>query len=387
MSGRPLTGHGDAGRCSPQPTGEGGWGGGWGHRPHHEPHLGAPFWRRRFLRFAIVVGAVWIGTGLLFGVVVNNDGAEGRSGPPPGAALVVVAALAATVVAYRRVARPVSGLLDAAGRVGAGDYSARVRPDGPRSVRSLGQAFNDMAGRLDASEEARRRFLADVTHELRTPLAVLQGGVEAQLDGIHRRDDAHLTTLLEQTRTLARLVEDLRTLALGDAGQLTISTAPTDLGDVVAEAVAAMGAMGAERGVAIVTHRAGPDATAPITVVADRGRLVQVLTNLLTNAVRHTPVGGTVTVTVTATSPPTAAATSPPTAASATLIHVDDTGAGIAGDPERVFDRFVRADTGGSGLGLTIARQLVEAHGGTISASNRAGAGARFTIALPSAPA
>jgi len=114
---------------------------------------------------------------------------------------------------------------------------------------------------------------------------------------------------------------------------------------------------------------------------------VQVLTNLLTNAVRHTPVGGTVTVTVTATSPPTAAATSPPTAASATLIHVDDTGAGIAGDPERVFDRFVRADTGGSGLGLTIARQLVEAHGGTISASNRAGAGARFTIALPSAPA
>ena len=111
---------------------------------------------------------------------------------PPVVVAVVGAALVATFIAYRRLARPVSALLDGAERLGGGDYDARVQPAGPRAVRTLGRAFNEMAGRLEASEEARRRFLADVTHELRTPLTVLQGEVEAQLDGIHPRDDAHL---------------------------------------------------------------------------------------------------------------------------------------------------------------------------------------------------
>ena len=260
-----------------------------------------------------------------------------------------------------------SRLLDAAARVGKGDYDARVHPDGPRSVRALGHAFNDMAGRLQASETARRRFLADVTHELRTPLTVLQGGVEAQLDGVHPRDDDHLATLLEQTRTIARLVDDLRTLAVSDAGQLTIAAEPTSLRDVVDDAVSAIRPVARERSVSIETG-----AAPAIALAADRVRLVQVLTNLLTNAVRHTPAGGIVSVTLTGDD------------AGGAMITVDDTGTGIAGDPERVFDRFHRAaDSGGSGLGLTIARQLVEAHGGTITAANRSEGGARFTITLP----
>ncbi len=307
--------------------------------------------------------------GFLFGYVLRGGRDHGEDTGPPLVVTMVIVAVAATAFAYRRLARPMSRLLDSASRIGAGDYDARVRPDGPRSVRTLGYAFNDMAGRLDASETARRRFLADVTHELRTPLTVLQGGVEAQLDGVHPRDDDHLATLLEQTRTLGRLVEDLRTLALGDAGQLTISPEFTFLPDIVDDAVSAIRPMATAR--SVIIEIAPPSS---ITLLVDRVRLVQVLTNLLTNAVRHTPAHGTVTVTIAGTD-------------AGTTVTVDDTGPGISGDPERVFDRFHRAaDSGGSGLGLTIARQLVDAHGGAIRAANRAEGGARFTVTLPSPP-
>ncbi len=115
-----------------------------------------------------------------------------------------------------------------------------MRPSGPRAVRTLGAAFNEMAGRLESSEESRRRFLADVTHELRTPITVLRAEVEAQLDGIHPRDDAHLRLLQDQARTLERLVEDLRTLALGDAGRLTLHCEPSSLRVLLEDAVAAI---------------------------------------------------------------------------------------------------------------------------------------------------
>ena len=315
----------------------------------------------------MTIAVVWISMGFLFGYVLRDDRDRGEDTGPPVVLIMVIVAVVATAFAYRRLARPMSRLLDSASRIGAGEYDARVRPDGPRSVRTLGYAFNDMAAQLEASETARRRFLADVTHELRTPLTVLQGGVEAQLDGVHPRDDEHLATLLEQTRTLARLVEDLRTLALGDAGQLTIAAEPTSLPDVVGDAVTAIMPMATARSVTISV--APPSA---ITLLVDRVRLVQVLTNLLTNAVRHTPAAGTVTVTIGRDD-------------AGAAIRVDDTGPGISGDPERVFDRFHRAaDSGGSGLGLTIARQLVDAHGGTLTAANRPDGGARFTVTLPS---
>lgn len=355
---------------------------GRGWPPSGRPY-GAPFWQRRFLRLAITVAAVWIGIGVVSAIVFGggrHDADRDGSGGPV-IPIIVAVAVAVTVVAYRRIARPVSKLLDGASRVGSGDYDARVQPDGPRSVRALGHAFNDMAARLDASEAARRRFLADVTHELRTPLTVLQGGVEAQLDGIHPRDDAHLGTLLEQTRTLARVVDDLRTLALGDAGRLTIVAQPAALDELIDDAVRAMRPMATARSVVVVVESAPP-----ITLAVDRVRLLQVLTNLLTNAVRHTPAGGTVAVTLAGAG--VGSGTEPGGGpGQTTSITVDDTGAGIDGDPERVFDRFYRtADSGGSGLGLTIARQLVEAHGGTIAASNRPEGGARFTVTLRGPP-
>jgi two-component system sensor histidine kinase BaeS len=342
--------------------------------PGGPPRYGAPFWQRRFLRFAVAATVIWILAGIAFGYMFDEPRDGSRGGPPPQVVipLVVGVAVLATVLAYRRIARPVSRLLGGAARIGDGDYSTRVRPDGPRSVQALGRAFNDMATRLEQSEVARRRFLADVTHELRTPLTVLQAGIEAQLDGVHQRDDEHLNTLLEQTRTVNRLVDDLRTLALGDAGQLTVTLEPTSLNEVVDDAVSSMQAAARGRSVTIVAH-----ADSPVEQDADGTRLVQVLTNLLTNAVRHTPRDGTVTVSLASAEP-------------GAVITVDDTGPGIDSDPEMLFDRFHRAaDSGGSGLGLTIARQLVEAHGGTVTASNRPATsadpgGARFTVVLPS---
>jgi signal transduction histidine kinase len=332
--------------------------------------VGASWWRRRFLRVAVIVAVIWITFGVLFGVFARGGFRDRERGPGPPAIgiAVVVAALVATFVAYRRLARPVSELLDGAERIGGGDYDARVRPSGPQAVRTLGQAFNDMAGQLQASDEARRRFLADVTHELRTPLTVLSGEIEAQLDGIHPSDDAHLTRLLDQTRTLGRLVEDLRTLALGDAGRLTLYREAVSIGVIVDDAVAAIAATASQRGVTVT-----PVGTEQprVELDADPVRLGQVVTNLLTNAVRHTPPGGAVTVTVAAD-------------AQAVIVTVADTGPGIVGDPERMFDRFTKsADSGGTGLGLTIARQLVERHGGTLTAANTPTGGARFTMTLP----
>jgi two-component system sensor histidine kinase BaeS len=335
--------------------------------------VGAEWWRRRFLRVAVVIAVIWITLGVAFGAFARGGFREReRGGPgPPVVLAVVAAALVATFVAYRRLARPVSELLDGAERVGGGDYDARVEPSGPRAVRTLGAAFNDMAGQLQASDEARRRFLADVTHELRTPLTVLSGEIEAQLDGIHPRDDIHLNRLLDQTRTLGRLVEDLRTLALGDAGRLTLYREAVSVGVVVDDAVAAIAATATQRQVTVKT--VGTDQPA-LELDADPVRLGQVVTNLLTNAVRHTPPGGLVTVTVVS-------------GARTLTVSVVDTGPGIEGDPERVFDRFAKsADSGGSGLGLTIARQLVQLHGGTITAANAPTGGACFTMSLPRPP-
>lgn len=347
-------------------------------RRHHPPPYwglphGARWWRRRFLRFVIGASLVWISVGVVFGATGHwsNDESGDQSGPPSIVIAVVVAAIGATLFAYRRLGRPVSDLLEGAERVGSGEYDARVQPSGPRAVRTLGHAFNTMATRLDESEQARQRFLADVTHELRTPLTVLQGEIEAQLDGIHPRDDDRLNTLLDQTRTLGRLVEDLRTLALSDSGELTLHPEAMSLPAVIDDAIAAMHPLASSRGVHLI-GAVGPDGIErDIVLNGDPVRLGQVINNLLTNAIRHTPHGGMVTVHMRR-------------AGEYAVVDVTDTGPGFEGDPERLFDRFARAaDTGGSGLGLTIARQLVEAHGGTVVAAKQPGAGARFTVTLP----
>ena len=320
------------------------------------------------------------GLGMTLGAIFwhgerSGPGGPGRprdGGPFPGVAIVIgLAALAGTGLAYRRLAGPVGDLLEAADRVGAGEYDQHLQPRGPREVQSLMRTFNQMSGRLEAADAARRQFLADVTHELRTPLSVLQSGIEAQLDGIHPRDDAHLTSLLDETHVLTRVVEDLHTLALAGAGRLTLHRESVDATTAVADALAAYAATAGARGVTTAADRASET-----TVDADPVRLQQILGNLLSNAVRHTPAGGRVTVTVDQPEPGWVGFT------------VADTGPGFPVDAlPGLFDRFTKSEgSAGSGLGLAIARDLVLAHGGTIEAANRPGGGAVVSLRLPAGP-
>jgi two-component system, OmpR family, sensor histidine kinase BaeS len=264
----------------------------------------------------------------------------------------------------RRLSRPMDNLIDAAQRIESGDYSAQVPEWGSPDIRSVARAFNSMSARLKAIDEQRRSFLADVTHELRTPLSVIRGQAEAISDGVYPADAAHLAPILDATVALDRLVEDLRTLVLTDAGNLVLHREPTDLGGLVRDAVESFRAQAEAKSVEMQAEVA--DGLPPANV--DPARIRQVIGNLLSNSLRHTPSGGSVKVTVTAPA----------------TITVADTGEGIP--PEllpHVFERFARGpNSTGSGLGLAIAHDIVAAHGGTITATSTAGAGTTVTATL-----
>jgi two-component system sensor histidine kinase BaeS len=259
----------------------------------------------------------------------------------------------------RRLSRPFGDFLKAADAVADGDYSARVAEQGPREVRSVARAFNTMASRLQSADEQRRRLLSDVTHELRTPLTVIQGNVEGMLDGVYLPDQAHLKLILEETQVLSRLVEDLRTLALSDSGALVLRREPTDLAELVRDAAA--------------TSRAQADA-AGLAIDVELSSDLPLLS--LANAMRYTPGGGTIVVRVRMTAGG---------GKKEVVLEVEDTGPGIAPeDLPHVFDRFYKArDSSGMGLGLSIARSLVEAHGGAISAQSPFGRGTTIRVILP----
>jgi signal transduction histidine kinase len=351
---------------------------------------------RRFLLAAVLFLAVLVGIGMVIGMLAGDgvrDGPGGGpgdrdrgwdNGPPPllaaGAGILVIGGVA-TALAYRRISRPVGDLLGAAEQVAAGDYDVHLLPEGPRDLRVLTSTFNSMAARLADTDEQRRRFLADVTHELRTPLAVLQSGIEAQIDGIHPRDERHLASLLEETERLGRLVGDLHTLALADAGQIVLHRERVSPAALVEDAVAGHSAVAHRAGVTLTTAidpaltGAGVGVGVGVELDVDPARIRQVLDNLLSNAVRHTPEGGAVRVTAEPDGGP------PP----GVRIAVSDAGPGFAPDAvDQAFDRFTRSvDSTGSGLGLSIARDLVEAHGGTIQARNEPAGGATVTFTLP----
>jgi signal transduction histidine kinase len=269
----------------------------------------------------------------------------------------------------RRFAMPLGDLMEAAHRVANGDYSTRVREWGSPAMRSLASAFNAMTGRLQKNDEQRRHLMADIAHELRTPLTVMQGRLEGLLDGVYPRDEEHLTRVLDETRVLSRLIEDLRTLALSESGALKLQKEPTDLGMLTREAVQAVEAQAAAQR---ITLRMDVPADLPLMDV-DPVRIREVMTNLLFNALRHTPAGGTI------------ALRAERKAGGAIAVSVADTGAGIAAEAlGQVFDRFYKgSDSRGSGLGLTIARKLVVAHGGEISAASELGRGTTITFVLP----
>jgi signal transduction histidine kinase len=319
-----------------------------------------------FLLFMVVVFASLVA--LLAWLIGNLLG----PGQPPVVAvlfgLLALFILARIARALRRAAAPVGDLIEASGRVEAGDFSTRVPESGPREVRALARAFNEMSARLEETEQDRRTALADVSHELRTPLTVIQGNLEALLDGVYPADAAHLQLLLDETRILERLIDDLRTLTLAEAGSLVLHREPTDLGSLVTDVTAGYRSQADQSGITLSVTVAGD--LRPIDV--DPARIREVVSNLLTNALRHTPRDGRVEVSV-------------GLAGDQAAITVHDTGSGIPSDRlDRIFDRFYRSpDSPGSGLGLPIARSLVEGHGGKITAASEAGAGTTFRLELP----
>lgn len=279
-----------------------------------------------------------------------------------------------SVAASRTLTAPLTQLADAARAIGAGQLNERVVIHGSDEVAAVALAFNEMAGELQEAETLRRNLMADVAHELRTPLSVLQGNLRAILDEVYPLDKEEITRLYTQTRLLSRLVNDLHELAQAEAGQLSLNLVATDLRPLLRETIEVFAPMAEDSSISLEAQLA---LTLP-AVAVDSVRLRQVLHNLLANALRHTPAGGTVSVESSATS-------------EAITITIRDSGEGIA--PEHlphVFDRFYRTDrarardTGGAGLGLAIVRAIVQAHGGTVSAqSDGMGQGSAFTVTLP----
>jgi two-component system, OmpR family, sensor histidine kinase BaeS len=316
--------------------------------------------------FAIVfLVAVWA-------VITTVATAFSYLGPVPVviAIAIVVAALVAVSGGFRRSAGTLDSLVDATRRVEAGDYTTRVPSPsrGWRPVRQLVRGFNTMVERLERDEDQRRTLLSDVSHELRTPLSVISGNLEAMIDGVHPADEAHLGAILEETRVMERLIDDLRTVALSEAGTLPLHREPTDLDLLVEEVVRSFAGAA---GTAGVTVTADVPSDLPILDV-DPVRIREVLSNLVANAVRHTPSGGTVVVRGELT-------------ADRVVLRVADTGPGI--DPDvlpHVFERFAKgAGSSGSGLGLAIARHLVAAHGGILEVEATGSAGTTFRVTLP----
>lgn len=289
-------------------------------------------------------------------------------------AVILLAAATITVLAGRRLLRPILALTAAAQRMEAGDRTARVSADGSDEVTRLAHAFNAMAESIENSDRQRKALVSDIAHELRNPLTNVRNHLEAAEDGVLPLDAALIQSLLEEATLLERLVFDLQDLALADAGMLRIHPEESDAADLARQAVAAHRAEAEASGVVISI-----DAPDPVPVHADPVRLRQALGNLVSNAVTHTPVGGTVEVGV-------------QDSAGSVVLTVADTGSGIASEHlPHVFDRFYRADpsrsraTGGSGLGLAITKHLVEAHDGSIDAASTPGHGSVFTIHIPKA--
>jgi two-component system sensor histidine kinase BaeS len=268
----------------------------------------------------------------------------------------------------RRATQPIEEMMAAADQVAQGDYSTHVAERGPREVRQLTRAFNTMTERLHNNDEQRRRLLADISHELRTPLTVLQGNVEGMLDGIYPADAPRLESILEETQVMARLIDDLRTLALTESGSLKLQREPTDLSLLIQDVIAAFRGQAQSGGVQLLVEVAPPKV--PLIEI-DPARIRQVLTNLIANALRYTTSGGTIRVGCVLKG-------------QQIEVTVSDTGRGIApSDLLHIFDRYTKSsDSRGSGLGLAIAKDLVEAHAGQINAQSTVNQGTTISFTL-----
>jgi two-component system OmpR family sensor kinase/two-component system sensor histidine kinase BaeS len=332
---------------------------------------GDPEHRRRQFRFWYFFVLVWLAY-----AVAQGSAAFMRwlAGPFTGGLQIPVMLVVASCVIFvltllsRNVGSPLGEVVAASDRVAAGDFTVRLREHGAPWIRSVARAFNSMTTSLESQHRQRRELMADVAHELRTPLTAMQGRLEGILDGVYAADATHVQQVLDDTRMLARLVEDLRTLAHSESGTLTLQREPSDVGALVQEVVAMFRVAAETTNVRIAARI---PAGVPLLDV-DPVRIREVLTNLISNALRYSPAGGTVAIDL-------------EPGATIVALRVSDEGPGIPpADLPHIFDRFYKgASSNGSGLGLTIARNLMEAHGGTLTVANREAGGTMFSAILP----
>ena len=370
---------------------------------HHRPRRAAlRHWRRQarhrrgplFLRFVGVFGFIVLlvvgGMAALAFTLTRFFGGDGQTATFLWVGGTVLAlglpflAVALALEAFQRIAVPLADLMMAAEAVAQGDLSARVEVKQHGQFSLLAESFNRMLEELERADQRRRNLTADVAHELRTPLHIIQGNLEGVLDDVYEPDKEHIEATLEEARALARLVEDLRTLSLAEAGQLPLVREPVDVVELLADVGTSFSGQAAAAGIdlrvepGLDREQATDCDRAELTITGDVGRLDQVVSNLVANAIRHTPAGGLITL---------RAKPIP----DGVRITVQDTGEGIpTEDLAYIFDRFwkgdrsrSRASGARSGLGLAIARQLVQAHGGRIGVESEVGEGTRVTIELP----
>ncbi len=315
-----------------------------------------------------------------------------------GSITALAIALVAGLVSAAQVTGPLRTLTVAARRLASGARHEALPIPVDRELADLATAFNTMAAQLEQQEDLRRQQVADIAHELRTPLSVLRLQLESLEDGVEQPTPMLLGSLTEEVGLLSRLVDDLRLISLADAGQLTLNLEQLDVGDSLRQAAASAAARARQQHITLQTN---PPPT-PLTVVADPQRMAQVLGNLIENAIRYTPAGGIITLAAAidthnrldAIQPRTDTIYRVPTStrqpAGSVIFSVSDTGPGIPPeDLARLFERFWRADrartreTGGSGLGLTIVKRLVDLQGGRVWATSQIGHGTTFHVALP----
>ncbi len=289
--------------------------------------------------------------------------------------IAAVAAVVLSVLLARQITAPTRALTIATRQLAAGDYKQRVPVRSDDEVGELATAFNALAEALAHQQTLRRQMAADIAHELRTPLAVIQANLEALLDGIRPLSSAAIADIHQETQLLARLIADLRDLSLAEAGQLPLHREPTDVAELVRLSGGRFTSQAADKGIQLVVE--SEEGLPHVNV--DPDRFTKVLGNLLDNALRHTPSGGIVTIRVEGGPQP-----------DTVQVTVRDTGKGIA--PEHmpnIFDRFYRADqarsraAGGSGIGLAVVKQIVEAHGGRVWGESVPRQGTCFGLVFP----
>ncbi|MEG6585261.1 sensor histidine kinase [Dendrosporobacter sp. 1207_IL3150] len=289
---------------------------------------------------------------------------------------IIAAGFAASYALSRSITVPLRKLVMAVEEIQKGNFNQKVEVESKDEVGQLATAINRMNEALNENNRLRKRLLADVAHELKTPLAVIQGNLEGMLEGVVEPSETQLSSLYDETVYLNRLIKDLRDLSLAEAGQLLLEKRPTDLNQLIIKAIHMLEPLAEEKNIRLET-----DLENVAEVYVDAGRINQVLYNLMTNALRHTPDCGRISV---------ATRSVFENSMSWLLVEVSDTGTGIAAeDLPYIFNHFYRSDkardrkSGGSGIGLAIVKQLIESHGGKVLVKSHEGRGSVFSLYIP----